>query len=195
MNASERNLCCGRTDERTKHVTLRIPQIALGSEKRVRTASFNQRHSPFKQLITRADCYANAHHHENAPPWAGYDAAPDQYFSRNNGGDKALGEVAELVIVISLQMKVIAHPVEKRNLSIRVVTADQQNACMHRDQQICQIGESKPSIGGREYHNRDQGRERFQPPCPAVKGSHPRPHQYHANTDQKAKRPDKLASP
>src|SRR5512133_1138355 len=79
-------------------------------------------------------------------------------------------------------------------MGIRIVAADQKNTCMYSDQGVSQIGEPEPLICGREYRNRDEGWKRLQPPCPAITGSHPRPHQDHADTNQKTKRPDKQPS-
>jgi len=194
MNAPKRYLRCGGTDERTKDIALCIPWIPLGSQKRVRTASFSHCHSPFEQFVTGTDCHADAHHHKNAPPWARYHPASNQYLSRNYCRNEALGKVAKLVIVISLQSKMIANPIEERNVSVCVVTADQKNTCMYGDQKVSQIGEPEPRVCRHQYRNRDQGWKRFQPPCPAIVGSHPRPHQHNADTNQKTKRPDKLPS-
>jgi hypothetical protein len=194
MNPTERYLSCGRTDQRTEHVALCIPRVSLRSQERVCAASFQDRHTPFKQFVTGADCHADTHDHKNSPPWPGYNTASNQYFSRNNGRNEALGKVAELVIVISLEPKVVAHPVEERNMGISIVTADQKNTCMYGDQKVSEIGEAEPLVRCSEYRNRNQGWKRLQPPCPAITSSHPRPHQYHADTNQKAKRPDKLPS-
>jgi len=159
MKTCKRHLGDSGANQRTEHVALCIPWIALGSQKRIRAASFNQRNSPLQKLVAGTDRDADTHHHKHTPPWPGDDPFTNQYFSRDDRGDEALGKMSELVIIVPRQVKMVAHPIEEGHLSIGIVASHQQNAGVKSNQQISQIGESEMFVGPRELSRSPSGPE------------------------------------
>jgi len=53
-----------------------------------------------------------------------------------SSGNKSLGKVPDLVIMVSTEIKSIHHPVEKRYLGIGIVTTNHQYYCVNQDEPV-----------------------------------------------------------
>ena len=73
---------------------------------------------------------------EVAPARVVDDVLADQDFARNDGRDKTLREVAELVVIVAGLIERVFDPVAQRHLGIRVMTADHQDDAVNQYQDV-----------------------------------------------------------
>ena len=102
-------------------------------------------------------------------------AATDEDLARDDGGDEALREMADAVVVIARQMKRIAHPEAQRHLGVGVVSADHQNGRVNDDQGVGERRQRETAIGGHQDDEADDGGEDLQQPGEVVVRMNQRP--------------------
>src|SRR3989344_735887 len=146
-------MCSGKREhrddspnQRTKHIPLRVPDVALRTEEGLCPCSCCYRCSPLEKFIGRADGEHHADYEEWQPSalleWRG----AEQYLAHDDGRDKSLGKMSEAIIVVPMPSQGIAEPVEEGHLRIGVVPADDQNDRVDPDQPVCEISEREPPI-------------------------------------------------
>lgn len=117
----------GRADEGAEHVTLGVPVVALGAEECLRGFSRDEGGGPFEEFVDRADGHADADDAEGQPSALCDDVVTDEYFAANDGGDEALQEVAEAVVVIAGETEGFFRPITERDEGVGVVTANDED--------------------------------------------------------------------
>ena len=116
------------------------------SQKGFCTASFHESHCPFQQFVAGADCHTNADDQKHEPPSAGDYALTDEDLACNDGWNESLREVAHFVVIVSLEVELVAKPIEQRNVRIGVMRTDEEDAHVQCDEYIGQASEWESPI-------------------------------------------------
>lgn len=143
MQAGEKQQRKNSPDQRHQHVRLRIPGIALRAEKFIRPLSKHFCRTPFDQFVRRADRQHDADNHKTKHAPAIHMRTPDQNFARHQRRNKALEEMADLVVRIALDMEQIGNLETERHASIGVNTADDQHHRVYADADVKQCRQRK----------------------------------------------------
>lgn len=70
-----------------EHINLRIPNIALGAEKCLRSLRRDESRNPLDEFVNRAHGHTKADHAERQPATPGDDVIPDKNLpAKNRGG-------------------------------------------------------------------------------------------------------------
>src|SRR4051794_1746344 len=81
--AAKDDNCADRADQRTPHILLRVPDVALPAEKRVGVAAVEHRGDPLDQFVSGADRHRYADNEEARPRARRNDLATNDDFARN----------------------------------------------------------------------------------------------------------------
>ena len=83
------------------HIRLGIPFIALEGQESIRGGAGQERHPPLNQFIERTDGQADTDHDEPEPIPPNNNLITQQDFPGDNRRDKALGNMPELVVIVT----------------------------------------------------------------------------------------------
>ncbi len=107
-----------------------VPDIALCGEKRVRLFAHDGGGPPLEQLVERAEGQADTDHEKEEPLAALERRETEQDLAREDGGDEALRNVAEPIVVVAREVEKILQPEAQRNALVGVVTAENEDECV-----------------------------------------------------------------
>src|SRR6266567_7292575 len=110
VQARQGQLRDDRSDQRVQHVPLRVPDVALRSQKIVRRGPADHGRPPLDELVARADRQADAADDEEQPAARAQRRAAEQHFARDDRGHEALREMTDAVVVVAREVEQIAHP-------------------------------------------------------------------------------------
>src|ERR1041384_1920624 len=173
-----------RADQTHEHVFLRVPNVALGSQKFRRRRAADQRAPPFNEFVSHADCHADRDDEKRLPAFTIENVEPNKKFARDHRRDKSRREMAEPIVVIATPMKIIAEPIEDRFVRVSPVSADAQDRDVNRDQRVDERGELESPISRGENDHADDSGKKFEPPSDAVVRTNSRPNENDRDGDQ-----------
>lgn len=153
-----------RADEGQQHIGLGIPDISLGAKKGFGAGAAEHRDPPFDQFVKGAECKAEAADEKISPSGGSDHPFSNHNFPRDDGRDKALSKVADLVVIVALQLEAVSNPVKQRNLGVRVMATDHQDDAVKQNQKVAQRGQRKLFAAQRQDNDTDQRRQYFQKP-------------------------------
>ena len=87
-------------DQGQKHIPLRVPRVALGSEKCGRGFACCQCRPPFDKFVEGAKGETNCDRQEIKPFAGSQRGPPEQDFARQDGGNEALCEMSNPVVMV-----------------------------------------------------------------------------------------------
>src|SRR5437773_3654921 len=97
---------------RAQHIFLGIPWVALGAEKANGGVAAGQRCPPFDELVKGTDGKANADNKKRLPACLLQHLEADENFARDDGGDKALHDMTEPIVVVAMPAENWSKPIE-----------------------------------------------------------------------------------
>ena len=168
VKARKQQKCAQRADKAGRHIFLRVPRIALGSQEIVGCGPGCHRHSPLEQFVHRADRHADAQHDHEHPSTSFDNVLTRENFSCNERGNESLGEVTDAIVIIPRKMKVVPNPAEDRLTCIGEMTTDNQYQCMQENRSVEQLRQREPFVCEQQNRQRNQRRNHFQEPSEVI---------------------------
>src|SRR5437867_8654729 len=126
VDTSEQQLRRNRAQQRGEHVPLRVPHVALRTEEGVGRMTAGERGPPLEELVARAEREARGRHEDEQPAAGPQRRRAQQDLADQDGGDKALDEVPEAVVVVPRQAKQVLRPEAEGHAGVGVVAADDE---------------------------------------------------------------------
>src|SRR5207249_5065024 len=114
-----------------------------------------ERRPPFEEFVARAEREARRSHEDEQPAAGPQWRRAQQDLADQDGGDEALDEVTEAVVVVPSQAKQILNPEAQGNAGVGVVAADDEDERMDRDQRVGESGQRKAARRDDEHWARD----------------------------------------
>src|SRR5947199_8058062 len=108
--ASKYQLCGDSAQKSREHVPLRVPHVALRTEEGVCRMPAGERGPPFEELVARAEREARRSHEHEQPTTRSQRRRAQQDLADQDGGDEALDEVTEPVVVVPSQAEQVLNP-------------------------------------------------------------------------------------
>ena len=110
VQSRQQNSCNSRTDETPEHVGLRIPDVALCSQKSLRVRGIGKGGQPLDDLIERRKSKGHSYGHEVQPLSRPDRRSPGDDFTGVNGRAKSLHEMPDFIVIVACPAKPVLHP-------------------------------------------------------------------------------------
>ena len=108
----------------------------MGAEKTFRRIAGGDGDTPFEQFLQSAKSQAYREHEQIEPAAPIHHGITKQNFPRQDRRHKPLGEVAELIVVVSLPAEELADEFERIDLRVAIVRAQKENKTMNQNERI-----------------------------------------------------------
>src|SRR5437899_5108428 len=106
-----------------------------------------ERRPPFEELIERAEGEASRRHEGEKPTARSQRRSAQQDLTDQDGGDEALGEVTEAVVVVTSEAEDVLNPEAEGHPRVRVVPAHDEDERMDGEQGVGQRGQGEARSG------------------------------------------------
>ena len=166
-------------DQAEEHVPLGVPGVALGAEERLRGLPVEERAPPLDELVAGRERQAHRGRQHREPAAASEGRAAHQHLADEDGGDKALDEVAEPVVVVAGEMERVAEPEAERDLGVGVVPAHREHQRVEEEQAVEHRGEREARRRCDQDRQRHHYRRDLEQPRQSVAGIETRERQQH----------------
>ncbi len=177
VNPGEQDLRSESAQQAQEHVPLRVPDVALRSEKRQRGLPGSEGRPPFDELVKRRDRETDARHQEEEPAARPQRRLPQEDLPGQDRRHEALHDMAEAVVVIARQAEQVTHPEAEGHFGVRVVAPDHEDDGMQEDQAVREGRQRETAVGGDEHHGRHDRGGDLEDPRVAVLGADARKHE------------------
>ena len=158
-------------DEGAEHVALGVPAITLGAEERFGGLYRYEGGGPFDEFVDGAYGHADGDHAEGHPAALCDDIVAHENFAADDGGDEALQEMAEAVIVVAGKVEGIFRPIADRDECVGVAAADHEDDHVQADEDEGEIREPPAfRLGDEDGDEADENRGDLKPPGRPVVG-------------------------
>jgi len=168
VEAGKEELGGDGAEEGEGHVFLGVPDIALGAEEGGALVAGVDGDGPFEELVEGADGEAGGDGEGEEPAASADDSAAEVDFAGGDGGDEALGEVAEAVVVVAGESEGVLGPGAQGDEGVGVVAADDEDEGVEEEEDAEEGGEGEAVAGGEEEGYAEEGGEDFEPPGEVV---------------------------
>src|SRR2546428_7930548 len=102
-----------------------------------------ERGPPFEELVAGADRQATRRHEDEQPTTGPQRRRAQQDLTDQDGGDEALDEVTEAVVVVPRQAEQVLNPEAQGHAGVGVVTPDDEDERMDREEGVGESCERK----------------------------------------------------
>src|SRR5439155_4106070 len=123
-----------------------------------------ERGPPFEELVAGAERQATRSHEDEQPTTGPQRRRAQQDLANQDGGDEALDEVTEAVVVVPRQAEQVLNPEAQGHTGVGVVAADDEDECMDGEQGVGERGQRKAASREHQDWTRDQHRKDLEPP-------------------------------
>ena len=93
---------------------------------------------------------------------------PDQQLADHDRRAEALHQVADAVVVVAREIEPVLHPEPERHACVRVVTTEDQDQAVDRDEPVRERRQRKATVRRDEQRRRNEHGQHFEPPRQAV---------------------------
>src|SRR6266487_5675377 len=122
-----------------------------------------ERGPPFEELVAGAEGQATRSHEDEQPTTGPQRRRAQQDLADQDGGDEALDEVTEAVVVVPRQAEQVLNPEAQGHTGVGVVAADDEDERVDGEQGVGESGQRKTARSQHEHWACDQDRKDLEP--------------------------------